>query len=339
MFPKVQWAPLDVPLKRRLQTLSILGMCLIFVIGVPFTQYLLYKLLYSEYWWVAILYLMWMIYDIEVCNRGGRISNWVRNLPVWRYYCDYFPVKLVKTAELDPSKNYILGCFPHGVVTFGAFGAFGTNALDFYKTFPGLTVNMITLRERLIIPVLRELFLAWGGCSSSMQSLLYLLNPKKQKGKCVTLAVGGTAELLDTHPGEYNVKLRNRKGFVRVALMTGASLVPVLSFGETDLFRDFNYPEGTLMRRWHKWVSRVTGFIPVFPIGRGVFQYSFGILPYRRPITVVVGAPIHVERNLEPSTKEVDSLHATFMDKLTELFETEKAKYITNHENVKLVIG
>lgn len=36
--------------------------------------------------------------------------------------------------------------------------------------------------------------------------------------------------------------LRNRKGFVRLALQTGASLVPVLSYGETDTFHTYIPP-------------------------------------------------------------------------------------------------
>lgn len=52
-----------------------------------------------------------------------------------------------------------------------------------------------------------------------------------------------------------------------------------------------------------------------------------------------VGAPIEVERNQDPSKEEVDAVHAIFVDKLVELFENEKPKYVPNHENVKLVIN
>ena len=38
-------------------------------------------------------------------------------------------------------------------------------------------------------------------------------------------------------PGTFNVVLGRRKGFVRLALQTGSSLVPVVSFGENDMFQ------------------------------------------------------------------------------------------------------
>ena len=42
---------------------------------------------------------------------------------------------------------------------------------------------------------------------------------------------------MQVEPGTFNVVLGRRKGFVRLALQTGSSLVPVVSFGENDLFR------------------------------------------------------------------------------------------------------
>lgn len=130
-------------------------------------------------------------------------------------------MKLVKTTDLDPSKNYLFACFPHGVVCSGAFTAFCTNALGFYKIFPGMNSNMITLGGHFRVPFFRDLILGLGACSSSLESLLHLLDKKKHQGKCVALVVGGAAEALDSHPGEYKVILNRRKGFIKVAMMSG----------------------------------------------------------------------------------------------------------------------
>jgi 1-acyl-sn-glycerol-3-phosphate acyltransferase len=50
------------------------------------------------------------------------------------------------------------------------------------------------------------------------------------------LVVGGTAESLYVRPHTMDLVLKRRKGFVRIAAETGASLVPVICFGENDLF-------------------------------------------------------------------------------------------------------
>lgn len=48
----------------------------------------------------------------------------------------------------------------------------------------------------------------------------------------MVLAVGGAQEALNSKPGQYRIVVKKRKGFVKACLETGASLVPVFSFGE-----------------------------------------------------------------------------------------------------------
>ena len=42
---------------------------------------------------------------------------------------------------------------------------------------------------------------------------------------------------MQVEPGTFNLVLGRRKGFVRLALQTGSSLVPIVSFGENDMFQ------------------------------------------------------------------------------------------------------
>ena len=46
--------------------------------------------------------------------------------------------------------------------------------------------------------------------------------------------------------------LAKRKGFVRVALETGAVLVPVITFGETDIFTTYMPKPNS----WADWILR-----------------------------------------------------------------------------------
>ena len=55
-----------------------------------------------------------------------------------------------------------------------------------------------------------------------------------------------------------------------------------------------------------KWI----GFVPVLFFGRGIFQYNYGIVPHRKPITVVVGKPISVEKVENPTQEQIENLHA-----------------------------
>lgn len=66
-----------------------------------------------------------------------------------------------------------------------------------------------------------------------------------------------------------------------------ASLLPAYSFGETDLFNQADNPDGSALRRFQETVKRLVGFSPAFFYGRGIFNYSFGFLPHRKPINTV----------------------------------------------------
>ena len=53
---------------------------------------------------------------------------WVRKWTFWKLVRDFFPIKIQKTVDLDPSKNYVFGYHPHGIIGVGAMVNFGTEA-------------------------------------------------------------------------------------------------------------------------------------------------------------------------------------------------------------------
>jgi hypothetical protein len=90
-------------------------------------------------------------------------------MAIWRWYADFFPIKIVshpdplillllqvKTAELDPSKNYLLGYHPHGILCTGA-SAFGTEGSGYSRIFPGHEPHLLTLEVQFWFPLHREL--------------------------------------------------------------------------------------------------------------------------------------------------------------------------------------
>lgn len=66
-----------------------------------------------------------------------------------------------------------------------------------------------------------------------------------------------------------------------------ADLVPVFSFGENELFQQAYNPQGSRLRRFQETVRKWLTFAPVVFYGRGIFQYNFGLLPFRRKITTI----------------------------------------------------
>ena len=59
-----------------------------------------------------------------------------------------------------------------------------------------------------------------GLVSSDKESAAHILN-RKGGGNLLSIVVGGIQESLTARPGAYKLVLRNRKGFIRLALMHG----------------------------------------------------------------------------------------------------------------------
>lgn len=189
----VDFAPLFLPTERRLQTLAIIYYCSQFLI-IGFAAFaILVGLAFTRFFFVPLIYVAWWMYDRKSPSRAGRRSIWVRQWRIWTWYRDYFPVSLIKTTELDPTRNYILGIHPHGILCFGSFLNFATEATDFSQKFPGIRPFLLTLEAQFFMPLHRELFLltgkwyvcnklaisnhvhASGSCSATRESMEWLL--------------------------------------------------------------------------------------------------------------------------------------------------------------------
>ncbi len=341
-FLGVHFAPLSVPLERRLQTLAVAFYVWLFLISSLFFTSLAAAVVYHyptspAVWTCVAAYAAWMYVDWDVGETGGRCRFlWARNWRVWKYMRDYFPVGAVRTAELDPSRSYIMAVHPHGVLSFATFVTFVTGAMDEYKLFPGIEVKLATLPVQFRFPFSREVASAFGAVSASKRSLHHRLT-SRNGGDATVLVVGGAAEALLHHPDKVELVLQRRRGFVKLALEHGKDLVPVFVFGEAFVYKQADNPEGSRLKSFQEWFKNKVSFSPPAFYGRGFFQYTFGFLPMRRPLKVVIGEPIRVEKVDSPGQKEVDELHARYVRALSQLYN--KYNPIYGDSNVSLVIS
>lgn len=158
----IEFAPLLIPFERRLQTLAVFYYCTNFIFfGIFMLAFLIY-LLFTRYYFFTLMYLAWFVYDHKKCCQGGRRCEWYRKCQIWKYFTNYFPVTMIKTAELDPNKNYILGYHPHGIMCYGAFSCFATEGTDFSQKFPGIVPRILTLEGQFRFPFHREHAMSTG---------------------------------------------------------------------------------------------------------------------------------------------------------------------------------
>lgn len=318
----IRWAPLNVPLQRRLQTLVVLmhSLSIVLLLAVFFFLCAIPLL-----WPVILPYLIYVLFSRaatsgELSHRAERL----RRSPIWSLFASYFPARLHRSQPLPSTRKYIFGYHPHGIISHGAFAAFATEALGFAQLFPNITNTLLTLDSNFRVPLYREYALAMGLASVSRTSCENLLSKGGQNGegmgRAITIVVGGAREALDAKPNSLRLVLKRRKGFVKLAIRTGADLVPVLAFGENELYDQVQAAEHPRIHSLQLSVKRMFGFtVPLFH-ARGVFNYDVGLLPYRRPLNIVVGKPIMVVRQAKPDDAYVDEIHSKYIDELQRLW-------------------
>ncbi|KXN67832.1 diacylglycerol acyltransferase [Conidiobolus coronatus NRRL 28638] len=306
----VAWIPLSL-----ISGLIITGACGLF----PLT------------WPVVIPYLVYNFID-KTPEQGGRKWPWlVRNCPILPNIRNYFSMKLIRTVELNPSENYIFAYHPHGIIGYGAQAYFNEENPEFISKFPGIDLKTVTLNVNFKWPLFRDLILGLGYISCSKKSITRQI--EDGPGKSILIVIGGSHEAL--YSGEDSAKLivRSRLGFIKMAIKTGANLVPIYSFGENSLFKmDTTFKENSILKSIQYLVS-LTGLRVCLFHGRGIFQSKFGVFPMNYPITMVTGEPVKVTQNDNPSEEEIKRVQTEYLKNLTKIYNNYKDKYHVGSAN------
>lgn len=228
----------------------------------------------------------------------------------------YFGGRVIAMERLDDSQQYIFGFHPHGTLTATAMWCH--NAPEWKENV--LANDLVTLvgSQLLCLPVMRELILACGGRAVSKHTFAKVLAAQKS----VLLIPGGLAEMKYSNSKDKEITvITKHKGFIRFAIQYGVPLVPVFSFGETQVM-DPCLP--TVQKLCLKYLG-----VP-FPIWCG----RFVMVPRSCGVTVVVGKPIYVQKNENPSEEEINKIHKEYFEALYSLFEGYKDQ--CGHEDYAL---
>ncbi|XP_055348279.1 acyl-CoA wax alcohol acyltransferase 1-like isoform X1 [Paramacrobiotus metropolitanus] len=268
------------------------------------------------------LYICWY-FCYDTAKTGGRASPWVRQWTIFRRIAGYFPALLEKTCDLDPNEKYVLGCHPHGIC-IGAALNFATEATGFSQIFPDIKPHLVTLSGNHRMPGARELLRYFGTSDASPENIDYIL---QNRGNMVIIVVGGTKETFFMDHKAVNLVLNKRKGFVRMAIKHGAHLVPCFTFGETFVYKVHHDVFPGWFSRWFK---RISGHTPK------VFSGLYGFIPFKTPLNTVVGRPISVVQDSNPSREKIDALHAVYVEQLRDLYDKHKERF--GMENIPLTL-
>jgi len=242
-----------------------------------------------------------------------------------KFWCacdDYLTTTIVPWADdatLDPTRQYIFACHPHGIhcTPLSQFHCKGT---PFDKRFPGICDNKLSgLAASIVFKIsgVREFFLSLNYIDASRPVVTNALETKRSLFICT----GSGEESLLTTRGEDILVLSRRRGFIDMALRYGLDIVPIFGVGNSDLFATYSWGMG--IRMWMQKKLHIS--VPIFH-GR------FLTLPYKIPIQVLVGEPLSVPTPTVHGKRPDDASVDYYLKKYIERVKDMHKQHTTNRK-------
>jgi 2-acylglycerol O-acyltransferase 2 len=167
--------------------------------------------------------------------------------------------------------------------------------------------HAVTLPFYHYFPVIGDIMRHLGSIPSDSGSITKTL----RKGESVSVMLGGVREMMDARGTHMKLYVRKRTGIFRIALETGTPLVPVLTYGENEMFpRSDEWWASAVNQTLHTYAGMAVG-IPTWKALQNWFELSYKPL---KPIVTHVGSPI-------PATGDISSLRTTYIKAVEALFK------------------
>jgi len=235
----------------------------------------------------------------------------------------YFSHRGIWKENLPQDRPSIIVAPPHGVFPFGSL-----LACISVPRIVGLYIRGLAADALLNIPLIGARMKALGLVSAAKNVAKKML----LDGWSLGVSSGGIAEIFETastkdgKPRVEVIILKSRGGLCKLALETGAYLVPSYIFGNTQCLNVWTDPFGIMQR-----LSRSLRISICFFSGR------FGLpIPKRIPLLGVLGSPIIVPKIENPTNEQVAALLNKLEEEIKSLFDTHKEAY--GWSDVELVI-
>lgn len=189
----------------------------------------------------------------------------------------------------------------------GAFGNFATEGTGFENLFPGITNTLLTLNGNFRMPLYKEYLQALGLASVSRRSCEALLcirskmtcwQKEQRPRQCHYDCYWRSRRILACQTRCYRINLEKTPWISSDGNWDGITTrpdfilwrkryMPIEASLIADLFQQAVKPPTSRFYKFQEAVKRLTGFTTPLVWARGVFNYDFGLMPWRHQINTV----------------------------------------------------
>lgn len=221
--------------------------------------------------------------------------------------------------EKNNNKNIVL-FHPHGAFSASYFFHTMTDVTDFPDSLK--KGKKTVLRYLYWLPFGKEILDNLGAVPNYYKDMKKVLD----SGENLFVIPGGIREMYECaatsgQKGVLRLKLKERTGVFRLALETGTPLVPVLSYGENELYSLLDFP---FLRKIQKWLEKFDLILPIPSFTSVQKWYSVLQGSFKNSILTVIGDSVEVEKKTNISSEDIELLKQKYMDVLQELYSKTK---------------
>ena len=238
---------------------------------------------------------------------------------IWKEYFGYTYNDSAIKGKLDHKNKYMFLEFPHGIFPVAQF----VSVSEIPNITPNKGMRVLGASIVFFFPIIRHIKSWIGAIPASRQAVRKVFS---QGNNCVILP-GGIAEMFVTSPDEEVIYLKRRLSTIQLCIQEGAHIVPVFFFGNSRLFdvpQNVVGPESLLAS-----ISRAMQASFIIFYGRHYLP-----VPYRRPLHMVFGDVIEVEKNDHPTQQYVEETLQKVIDAVNHLYDQHRPTW----ENRPLIV-
>lgn len=257
-----------------------------------------------------------------------------------------------KSGEnIEDKALVIYATHPHGVIPIHGYLWCAFCDQHFPNRYGFGALTDIAMR----LPLLRQV-MGWLSSDVATRSVLkYRMNTL---GQNLYILPGGVSEIFLACPGRHVIK-SPRRGLMKLALQTGAVLVPTYVFGANEFYNQLaTFGKKEVNQQTKDGSTNFVGKMQrrISRSVRGGFTFFWGqyctTLPYESKCSMVLGDPIEpvpgtlgeevsagkmvCKKIAEPTEQQIDDLWNRYTESLISLFEQYKAQ--AGFPNAKLVL-
>ena len=208
---------------------------------------------------------------------------------------------------------------PHGLFSISHYFHIGSRITNWkIRDIQGTAIHWLWW-----LPFGKELLEHFHFVPSNYSSMKKVL----EEGHALSVTLGGVREILYSEAGKMKLNIGQRRGIFKMALETGTPLVPVLVYGENELYETYRAP-------WLDWIQeKLVPYALILPIPTFASCLNWLKLvntPLSNPVRTFIGDTIPVNKIENVVEKDIEALRSIYLKELQSLYEKTHPESYSN---------